>query len=57
MKNTFQLIKRMATTDLAALRIKYMEKKDVFHESSIEKKVLNTIILINTYVINSKFIC
>ena len=28
----------MASVDLAALRIKYKEKRDVFHESSIEKK-------------------
>ena len=46
MKNKLNLIKRMASVDLSALRIKYMEKKDVFHESSIEKKVLKLKLLL-----------
>lgn len=36
MRLTF--IRRMSSVDIAALRIKYREKKDVFHESSIEVK-------------------
>ncbi|XP_065091395.1 pyridoxine/pyridoxamine 5'-phosphate oxidase-like [Ochlerotatus camptorhynchus] len=32
------IARRMSTVDIAALRIKYKEKKDIFHESSIEVK-------------------
>nr|ABF18370.1 pyridoxamine-phosphate oxidase [Aedes aegypti] len=32
------IARRMSTVDIAALRIKYKEKKDIFHESSIQVK-------------------
>lgn len=32
------IARRMSTVDIAALRIKYKEKKDIFHESSIDVK-------------------
>ncbi|XP_029714160.2 pyridoxine/pyridoxamine 5'-phosphate oxidase [Aedes albopictus] len=32
------IARRMSTVDIAALRIKYKEKKDIFHESTIEVK-------------------